>query len=169
MNKIILCGGSGSGKSHILNEFRKKKKKISLKVTTRPKRTGEIDDVDYHFITNEEFNTLLDEGKFITHQSFINDKGITFNYGTLKEDFDNLEIFIMSPGELSQLDRVDRLNCYVMYLDVDRELREKRLLERGDSNDSIERRMRADYEDFKDFEDYDLLITENNDDYLDKI
>jgi len=41
-------------------------------------------------------------------------------------------------------------------------VRASRLAERGDNNDSIERRMYHDDIDFKDFKDYDLIINNSN-------
>ena len=53
-----------------------------------------------------------------------------------------------------------RKGCFVVYLDIDRDIRESRLLGRQDKNDSITRRLDADDIDFGSFKDYDLKITD---------
>ena len=49
---------------------------------------------------------------------------------------------------------------FVVYLDIDMEIRRKRISKRNDNNDSIERRLEADEIDFKDYKYYDLKITD---------
>jgi guanylate kinase len=48
----------------------------------------------------------------------------------------------------------------VVYLDIDRSVRESRLLGRQDKNDSVTRRLDADDIDFQSYNDYDLKITD---------
>jgi len=66
----------------------------------------------------------------------------------------------MTPDEFSNINPELRKVCFVVYLDIDRIIREYRLFKRRDMNDSITRRLDADEEDFKDFKDYDLKITD---------
>jgi guanylate kinase len=66
----------------------------------------------------------------------------------------------MTPGEFENITPEVRKDCFVVYLDIDRSIRESRLFKRQDKNDSITRRLDADEIDFKDFKDYDLRITD---------
>ena len=66
----------------------------------------------------------------------------------------------MTPGEFSNLTSEMRKGCFVVYLDIDRKVRESRLLGRQDKNDSITRRLDADDIDFQSYNDYDLKITD---------
>jgi dephospho-CoA kinase len=71
----------------------------------------------------------------------------------------------MTPAELLMIDDETRKGCFVVYLDIDRDIREQRILRRRDMNDSIQRRMNSDDEDFKDFRkngDYDLRVTDED-------
>ncbi len=154
--KIIIVGQSGSGKDFLLRELSKKGLIPSIKITTRPKRINEVDGLNYKFLTNTEFNNQ----NLIVEQSFINDKGDLWKYGISKNDFDNSQIFIMTPDELSQLKISNRKRAFVVYLDIDRGIRERRILDRIDNNDSVIRRLNADEIDFKDFSNYDLKITD---------
>ncbi len=67
----------------------------------------------------------------------------------------------MTPGEFKNITTEQRKNCFVVYLDIDRSVRESRLFKREDKNDSIKRRLDADELDFQSFTDYDLKIRDH--------
>ena len=63
---LMILGRSAVGKDTMINRLKAKYPRVIYKLlsyTTRPKREGEIDRVDYFFITKEEFNKLRSEGK----------------------------------------------------------------------------------------------------------
>ena len=154
--KLLICGHSGSGKDFLLRQLKEKGLKASTKVTTRPKRKNEVEGVNYYFKTLNQFESL----DLLVSQDFYNDKGELWKYGILKEDFNNSQAFILTPGEVRQLTPEVRKNCFVVFLDIDRSIRESRISNRQDHNDSIKRRLDADEIDFKNFTDYDLKITD---------
>lgn len=55
---IILTGKSGSGKTTVARELEKHGFKRAVTCTTRPRRTGEEDGVDYHFLSSKQFEKL---------------------------------------------------------------------------------------------------------------
>ena len=154
--KLLICGHSGSGKDFLLRQLKEKGLKASTKVTTRPKRKNEVEGVNYYFKTLNQFESL----DLLVSQDFFNDKGELWKYGILKEDFNNSQSFILTPGEVRQLTPEVRKKCFVVFLDIERSIRESRISNRQDHNDSIKRRLDADEIDFKDFKDYDLKITD---------
>ena len=80
---IVLSGPSGVGKSTIIKKVREKMPdlRFSVSCTTRPPRTGEKADVDYHFLSKEEFLRRRENGDFIeSAEVFAN------YYGTLKSE-----------------------------------------------------------------------------------
>lgn len=156
--KLIIIGQTGSGKDFLRRKLTEKLR-YSPKFTTRPKRKHEIDGVDYDFITDSQFNNLEETDNIKVQQSF-DIAGSTWKYGITKDNFDRNQLFIMTPYEFSQLNDKDLPNCFVVYIDIDIEVRRSRLIKRNDNNDSIERRLTADAEDFKDFNYYDLKITD---------
>ena len=162
--KIIIVGASGSGKDWLLRQLQKEGLEISTKTTTRPQRKNETQFETYNFISNAEFKYLLEQNSFICHQTFNvtpKDRNLeTWHYGISKDEFNKAQAFIMTPGELEQLDKETRKGCFVVYLDIEREIREKRISGRNDNNDSIKRRLDADEKDFYNFGDYDLKITD---------
>lgn len=162
--KVIIIGKSGSGKDWLLRQLQKEGLKVSVKTTTRPQRKNEVQFETYNFINDSEFKSLLEEKQFICYQSFnVTPEGRdpeTWYYGLSKEEFNKAQAFIMTPGELEQIDEETRKGCFVVYLDIDRRIRESRISGRNDNNDSVQRRLDADEIDFKSFGDYDLKITD---------
>ena len=67
---VILSGPSGVGKDAVLQAWQKSNAKVQKVVsyTTRPKRVGEIDGVDYYFVTHEKFQEFLHQGAFLEHK-----------------------------------------------------------------------------------------------------
>jgi guanylate kinase len=65
---IVLSGPSGAGKSSILHRLTARPGfRPSISATTRPRRKGERDGVDYTFVDRESFERLVAEGQFIEH------------------------------------------------------------------------------------------------------
>jgi guanylate kinase len=64
---IVLSSPSGAGKSTISRMLLAADPEVTMSVsaTTRAKRPGERDDVDYHFVDDPEFDRLVDEGEFV--------------------------------------------------------------------------------------------------------
>lgn len=71
---IVLSGPSGVGKGtvrkaifdHPDTDF-----KYSISMTTREKREGEVDGVDYFFKSKEEFEALIEQDKFIEYAQYV--------------------------------------------------------------------------------------------------
>jgi len=64
---LVISGPSGSGKSSLMMEMFKKVNNIyfSISTTTRVKREGEHEGVDYYYISKEEFENDIQEGLFL--------------------------------------------------------------------------------------------------------
>lgn len=63
----VLSGPSGVGKGTVVAEVRRRHPDVwvSVSVTTRRPRPGEIDGVDYHFVSKEEFAGMRERGGFL--------------------------------------------------------------------------------------------------------
>jgi guanylate kinase len=66
---LVLSSPSGAGKTTITRELvaRDPNLRISVSVTTRPKRAGEIDGQHYHFISRERFDRMVASGELLEH------------------------------------------------------------------------------------------------------
>jgi guanylate kinase len=162
--KLIILGQSGSGKDFLMRNIIKKDLIGCLKTTTRPQRKHEIQWVTYEFVADWTFKERIENDEFLCYQTFnVTPEGRdpeTWYYGITKAEFERAQVFIMTPGEFASIDSETRKKCFVVYLDIDREIRESRIIGRNDKNDSVQRRLDADEEDFKGFGDYDLRVTD---------
>jgi guanylate kinase len=84
MAKIfVITGPSGVGKGTLIRNLLERVPKLELSVsaTTRAPRPGEVDGVDYHFLSPEEFQAHVDAGEFVEHASYSGN-----DYGTLRAE-----------------------------------------------------------------------------------
>jgi guanylate kinase len=75
----VLSGPSGVGKSTVVAELRRRSPEIwiSVSVTTRSPRPGEVNGREYYFVTHEEFDRMVSAGELLEHAEFAGNK-----YGT---------------------------------------------------------------------------------------
>jgi len=78
---IVLSSPSGAGKSTLSRMLMEADAEITMSVsaTTRPKRPGEKDGVDYHFVDESEFDRLIEAGEFVEWAPVFG-----YRYGTPK-------------------------------------------------------------------------------------
>lgn len=158
--KLIILGHSGSGKDFLRKELIKLGLRYSPKFTTRPKRQNETTGQDYDFIDFNLYQELYKRGEIKTFECFVIN-GVNWYYGITTENWNTNQLFIMTTKELGQISEEERKGCFVVYLNIDSQIRRERLLERKDYNDSIDRRMDADEKDFEGFKDYDLCLMDH--------
>jgi len=79
---IVFSAPSGTGKSTIAKMVLQRIDNLSFSVsaTTRQKRPGEQDGINYYFLTKEDFEEKIRQGGFIEHEFFFGN-----HYGTLLE------------------------------------------------------------------------------------
>lgn len=164
--KLLILGHSGGGKTFLFKKLLERGLKPGVKCTTRPPRKNEREGIDYQFKQKKDYLKKLNSNKLITHETFkvtpVDSEELIWYYGITKKDFNEAQIFILTTGEFNQLNlsESERKGCFVVFLDIPRDVRESRLSGRNDKNDSIKRRLDADEIDFKNFSDYDLRITD---------
>lgn len=78
---IVLSSPSGAGKSTISRMLldADPEVRMSVSATTRPKRPGEVDGVDYNFVDDAEFDRMIDAGEFVEWAPVFG-----YRYGTPK-------------------------------------------------------------------------------------
>src|SRR6185312_7219988 len=64
---VVLSGPSAVGKSTVVKCLRERISNLhfSVSATTRAPRPGEVDGVDYHFVSPARFQQLIDEGELL--------------------------------------------------------------------------------------------------------
>lgn len=82
---IVVSAPSGTGKSTIINAILKKNDidmRFSVSATNRDPRPGEVDGVNYNFLTTDQFRSLIDQDGFVEWEEVYEGR----YYGTLKSE-----------------------------------------------------------------------------------
>ena len=145
---IIFSGPSGAGKTTVLRELFDRCPRplqMSVSVTTRPARPGEQDGVDYHFLTDQEFQERREQGEFLECFEVY---GRGYWYGTLRESVTTsldagkwvvLEIDVQGRAQVVE-QFPDAITFFVRPESL--EVLEQRLRDRGTENEeTIQRRL----------------------------
>ena len=84
---LVLSGPAGAGKSTVLRSVVEQDPvpRFSVSCTTRPRREGEVDGSDYHFLSEEEFSGKVEVGEFLEHAGVHK-----WRYGTLRNSVTSL-------------------------------------------------------------------------------
>jgi guanylate kinase len=83
---FVVAGPSGTGKDTLIEEVVKDHDlQMSISVTTRKPRPGEVDGRDYTFVTDREFENLVDRGAFLEWKEVFGRR-----YGTLAGEVDRV-------------------------------------------------------------------------------
>lgn len=151
---LILVGPSASGKTEVANIIIKKygmKKFVTC--TTREMRVGEVQDVSYHFMSKDEFKSLLDKNEFV--------ETVEYNgnfYGTLKRDVSDDKIVILEPAGFEAFYREMRDRIVSFYLNTSEAERINRMIYRKDKDEDIKKRIDNDRVVFRDIKNVDFTI-----------
>ncbi len=143
---IVISGPSGVGKGTVrkaLFEMEGHDLVYSTSMTTRSPREGEVDGVDYYFVTKEEFEQRIKDDRFLEYAKFVG-----HYYGTPKDKVDEqmalgkevvLEIEVQGA---SQVKEKARDGVFIFIAPPNKEALYRRLLRRGtEGTKTIQKRM----------------------------
>ena len=82
---VVITGPSGVGKGTLIRSLRERMPELQLSIsaTTRLPRAGETQDVDYHFMSQEDFERHVAAGDFVEHADYAGAR-----YGTLRSELE---------------------------------------------------------------------------------
>ena len=135
----IITGPSGVGKNTIIEAMSTDLDfYFSVSHTTRPQREGEVDGKDYHFVTEEEFNSLVDENLMIEYEQYGG-----FFYGTSKKEILKESNIILLDLEVNGATKLlsENDDFIGIFIDIDDNELVKRLKNRGHDENFINKRM----------------------------
>ena len=163
----IVSAPSGAGKTSLVKALvdAQPQVRVSVSHTTRAMRPGEVDGVNYHFVSREEFLARLERNEFLEHaEVFGNLYGTSQRWleQTLAEGYD----LIRSEERFSrnQVRRLMPQAKSIFILPPTQEALRQRLNNRGqDSDEIIEKRMREAVSEMSHYVEYDYLVI--NDDF----
>ena len=149
---VVISGPSGAGKGtvvkELLNIYKNNNDKVhlSVSVTTRLPRVGEVDGVNYYFINEKEFLDKIESNKFLEYNKY----GTGKYYGTLKEHvlkYLSLGYDVILEIDINGYKQViknyqDALGIFIMPPSL--EILEQRLRDRGtETEEQIENRLKT--------------------------
>lgn len=159
---VVVAAPSGTGKTTVCREVVARDGQIVFSVshTTRPRRKGEVDGRDYHFVDDEEFTRLAGEGAFLEWAVYNQRK-----YGTSMRAVDEplargldvlLEIEVQGALQVRQR-RPDAR--FVFLLPPSMETLRQRLVGRGtDAPEEVERRLGVAARELRSVGDFDYAV-----------
>jgi guanylate kinase len=163
---FVISGPSGAGKSVLIRRILDDLPAIRFSVssTTRGPRPGEIDGVNYHFISREQFQTDVESGRFLEYAQFSGNM-----YGTNRHEFEeaqNLGQDLLLDIEVQGARQLQEKGIEAVYIFVTppsfAEL-ERRLRSRGTEDEvAIHRRLRQAVEDVSHVDRYQFVIVNDN-------
>lgn len=167
MNKIkilALMGEAGAGKDTILQEIINQHPEFYeiISCTSRPPREKEINHINYHFLSREEFEQKIKNKEMLEHTEF-ND----WYYGTGLNSIDNryINVGVFNPTGVRSLIADPRVDVVVVRICASDKTRLLRQLNReGNPNvDEIIRRWHTDNEDFSGLDFHYIAVNNDND------
>src|ERR1700722_7147444 len=160
---FVLSSPSGAGKTTISRRMLEVDKEIilSISVTTRTRRSNEIDGRDYHFITKERYAEMIIKDELLEHATVFD-----HHYGTpAKNVNDNLakgvdilfDIDWQGTRQLAQKNRSDLVSVFI--LPPSMEELERRLRTRAQDSDTVvARRMAKAAAEISHWQEYDYVL-----------
>jgi|GEM_PF-130611 len=164
MATIILVGKTACGKSTTAKLMEKSGYQRIVTDTTRPRRKGEMDGIDYHFRTQAEFEKLKRDGYYAESVDYETAFGHC-SYGSAKKAYESSQnsVIVLNPYGLKMAkDNIVAGSVISIFLDVPEDILVERLHIRGDAEDEITRRLEHDRIDFADMSevcDYTISVT----------
>jgi guanylate kinase len=164
---IVLSSPSGAGKTTLSRRLLEADKNIemSVSVTTRPRRSSEIEGRDYYFIGDGEYRRMVKEGELLEHARVFDNW-----YGTPRKPVEAalakgrdvlFDIDWQGAKQLHKSAKDDLVRIFVLPPSL-AEL-EKRLMRRAeDSPEVVKRRMEKAIDEMSHWQEYDYIIV--NDD-----
>lgn len=169
----IMSGPSGTGKGTICNEIIKRRDiNLSVSVTSRDKRVGEIAGVTYNYISVDEFRKLIEDEKMLEWAMY----GENY-YGTPKENIEKmldegkdvlLEIEVQGALQV----KAKMPEAVMMFIvPPSMEVLKKRLIDRGrETEDEINTRIKTAQAEFaKSFQYNDIIVNDDLEECVNKV
>jgi guanylate kinase len=144
-NVLVIVGPSGVGKSFLTKRLIENYPfKLVLSTTTRSIRPGEVQNVDMNFVSEEEYDELENDGDMFMSNSFLNAR-----YGYRRSFIEGIKnegkipVAIVYSTVVDQFYREFPESFGIFLYPSNPDLLKYRMKNRGDTDETIERRMLA--------------------------
>lgn len=164
---LIISGPSGCGKSTLLKEVYKNIQDyyFSISTTTRAPRIGEVNGVDYFFVTKEEFEKDIENGYFLEYAK-VHDNYYGTSLKPISKALEEGKLVIFDidvQGHEIVRNKLNSIVTSVFITTPSLEILENRLNSRNtDNSEIIEKRLKNAKGEVEYFQNYDYLIINDN-------
>lgn len=111
---ICILGASASGKTTVAKMLASKNPYHRIVTyTTRPMRAGEVDGVDYHFVTDKKYQDMKENGMFAETAEYNG-----WKYATASKDCDDYAVAVVTPKGFRNLKKQKDIHIFSFYIDV---------------------------------------------------
>jgi guanylate kinase len=170
---LVLSSPSGAGKTTLARRLLDRDREISMSVsvTTRPRRHGEVEGADYHFITQDRFRAMVDDGELVEWAEVFGHL-----YGTPRVPVDTalaagrdmlFDIDWQGTQQLSQLMADDLVRIFILPPSAE-ELRRRLINRAQDPMSVVAKRMADASKEISHWPEYDYVIVNSDLDAADR-
>jgi guanylate kinase len=164
---LILSSPSGAGKTSISRALLASEANLtmSISLTTRPPRPGEIDGQDYYFVSHDAFNDMISEGNFLEYAKVFDNY-----YGTPKDPVKTalslgkdilFDIDWQGTQQISQQSQGDLVTIFILPPST-RELERRLRIRAQDSEEVVTQRMSKAADELSHWAEYDYVVINEN-------
>ena len=158
----IIAAPSGAGKTSLIQQLVACTPAVEVSVshTTRSPRPGEQTGVDYHFVDDETFHSLVKQGLFLEHARVFDHYYGTGRHTVLERLQTGVDIILEIDWQgARQVRSLMPRTCSVFILPASLKSLRQRLINRGQDSDAvIDRRMRDAVREMSHYNEFDYLI-----------
>jgi guanylate kinase len=163
---FAISAPSGAGKTTLINKLLKFESSLmfSVSTTTRNIRENEIDGINYHFISKDEFLKKIENDEFLEWAEVYGNY-----YGTTKKEIDRIEsegkipLFDVDIQASVSLRKKIKNGIFVFIIPPSYEDLKKRLIDRKtESNEQLNLRLKHAYDELCEYKNFEYIIINDN-------
>jgi len=164
---FIISAPSGAGKTSLVKGLiaRSEDLVVSVSHTTRAMRAGEVNGVDYHFVNQDDFVSMVEHSAFLEHAKVFDNYYGTSQQHVEQQLLDGKDVILEIDWQgARQVRRLIQDSQCIFILPPSIDVLKQRLEQRGqDDSDIIQRRMQDAVNEMSHYAEFDYLIV--NDDF----
>ena len=136
-NLFVISGASGVGKTSVLKLVLQQRGDLqfSVSATSRPPRPGEVDGVNYYFVSRENFQDMIDRDEFVEYDYHMENYYGTLKSEVLKKTENGNMILDVEPNGALNIRRIYPEATLIFVAPPSLEALEQRIRGRGDTDD----------------------------------
>ena len=136
-NLFVISGASGVGKTSVLKLVLQQRSDLqfSVSATSRPPRPGEVDGVNYYFVSREDFRDMIDRDEFVEYDYHMENYYGTLKSEVLKKTENGNMILDVEPNGALNIRKIHPQATLIFVAPPSSDTLEQRIRSRGDTGD----------------------------------